>query len=78
MSDTDGSGYGRNAIVPDEDTLLTHVDFGTPKSDQVGKRSEDTVKFQFKDSTDYYRRSSRSRYRARSADTISSIRSSRL
>ena len=30
MSDTDGSGYGRNAIVPDEDTLLTHVDFGTP------------------------------------------------
>ena len=30
MTDTEGSGYGRNAIVPDEDAVLTHVGFGTP------------------------------------------------
>ena len=30
MSNSDGSGYGRNAIVPDEDSRLTHVTFGTP------------------------------------------------
>ena len=30
MSNSDGSGYGRNAIVPDEDKRLTHVAFGTP------------------------------------------------
>ncbi len=30
MTDTEGSGYGRNAIVPAEDTTLTHVTFGTP------------------------------------------------
>ena len=30
MSNSDGSGYGRNAIVPDEDARLTHVAFGTP------------------------------------------------
>ena len=30
MTASDGSGYGRNAIVPHEDTRLTHVGFGTP------------------------------------------------
>lgn len=30
MSDNQGSGYGRNAMVPEEDTRLTHVGFGTP------------------------------------------------
>ena len=30
MSNSDGSGYGRNAIVPEEDPRLTHVTFGTP------------------------------------------------
>ena len=30
MTDADGSGYGRNAIVPPEDARLTHVGFGSP------------------------------------------------
>ena len=30
MRDEDGSGYGRNAIVPTEDSRLTHVGLGTP------------------------------------------------
>ena len=30
MTNTDVSGYGHNAIVPDEDPRLTHVGFGTP------------------------------------------------
>lgn len=35
MTDSDGSGYGRNAIVPEEDTRLTHVGFGTPMGELV-------------------------------------------
>ncbi len=30
MTQDDGGGYGRNAIVPEEDTALTHVGLGTP------------------------------------------------
>ena len=30
MTSSDVSGYGQNAIVPDEDPRLTHVGFGTP------------------------------------------------
>ncbi len=30
MNNNDGSGYGRNAIVPAEDAALTHVGLGTP------------------------------------------------
>ena len=30
MTDSEGSGYGRNAIVPEEDTRLTHVEAGSP------------------------------------------------
>ena len=30
MTNDQGSGYGRNAIVPQEDTRLTHVGLGTP------------------------------------------------
>ncbi len=30
MSNSDISGYGQNAVVPDEDPRLTHVGFGTP------------------------------------------------
>ena len=30
MTNSQGSGYGRNAIVPDEDIRLTHVGAGTP------------------------------------------------
>ena len=30
MTDDQGSGYGRNALIPDEHTRLTHVTYGTP------------------------------------------------
>ena len=30
MENTDGSGYGRNAYVPEENIRLTHVGAGTP------------------------------------------------
>ena len=30
MSKHQGSGYGRNAVIPEENSRLTHVNFGTP------------------------------------------------
>ena len=30
MIHSEGSGYGRNAIAPDEDVRLTHVEAGSP------------------------------------------------
>ena len=35
MTTTDGSGYGRIAVVPEEDDTLTRVGFGTPMGEML-------------------------------------------
>ena len=35
MATTDGSGYGRIAVVPEEDDTLTRVAFGTPMGEML-------------------------------------------